>query len=123
MDGRLSGRKRNENSGKRRKISVGEVTSGALQGSVLAPIMFLIYVNDMPEGVRSYMNLFADDAKLFWKIRNQRDCEELQNDLDKIYEWSKVWEMEFNASKCHLLEVGKSGKRPTRTYKLGNDII
>ena len=52
--------------------------------------MFLIYVNDMTERVNSYISLFADDAKLLSKIRNYKDCEELQNDIDKIYEWSKI---------------------------------
>ena len=76
-----------------------EVKIGVPQGSVLAPIMFLIYANDMTEGVSSYISLFADDVKLLRKIRNYKDCEELHNDINKIYEWSKIWEMEFNAKK------------------------
>ena len=66
-----------------------EVKSGVPQGSVLA-IMFLVYVNDMTEGVNSYISLFADYAKLLRKIRNHKDCEELQNDINKIYEWTKT---------------------------------
>ena len=100
-----------------------KVTSGVPQGSVLAPVMFLIYVNDMPEAVSSYISLFADDAKLLRKISNQKDCEELQNDLNKINEWSKRWEMEFNIHKCHVMEMGKSEMRPSWTYKMGDDII
>ena len=99
------------------------VTSGVPQGSVLAPIMFLIYVNDMIEGVSSYMSLFADDAKLLRKISNQEDCKELQKDLERICNWSKRWEMEFNTKKCHLLEMGKSEVRPTYTYKMGDAVI
>ena len=53
----------------------------------------------MTEGVSSYISLFADDAKLLRKIGNYKDCEELQIDINKIYEWSKTWEMEFNAKK------------------------
>ena len=60
-------------------------------------VIDLIYVNDMIEGVSSYISLFADGAKLLRKIENHKDCEELQNDINKIYEWSKTWEMEFNA--------------------------
>ena len=66
-----------------------EVNSGVPQGSVLSPIIFLVYVNDMT-GVSSYISLFADNAKLLRKIRNQKYCEELQNDINKIYEWSKT---------------------------------
>ena len=79
-----------------------EVKNGVPQGSALAPIMFLIYVNDMTEGVSSYICLFADDVKLLRKIGNHKDCEELQNDINKIYDWSKTWKMEFNAKKCHV---------------------
>ena len=71
-----------------------EVNNGITQGSILAPIMFLGYVNDMTEVVGSYISLFADDAKLLRKIRNHKDCEELQNDINKIvYEWNKTWKM------------------------------
>ena len=63
-----------------------EVKSGVPQGSVLAPIMFLVYVNNMTERVSVYIRLFADDAKLLRKIGNHKDCEELQKDINKIYE-------------------------------------
>ena len=69
--------------------------------------MFLIYVNDMTEGVRSYISLFADDAKLLRKIGNHKDCEELLNDINKIYEWSKTWEMEFKCKKMPYIGNGK----------------
>ena len=100
-----------------------EVKTGVPQGSVLAPIMFLIYINDMTEGVSSYISLFADDVKLLRKIGNHKGCEELQNDINKIYEWSNTWEMQYNAKKCHVLEMEKSALRPSWTYKLGENII
>ena len=96
-----------------------EVTSGVPQGSVLAPIMFQVYINDMSEGLNSYINLFADDAKLMKVIKNQGDCEELQRDIDKIYKWSQQWKLEFNTKKCHTMEMGRSKKRPTWEYKMG----
>ena len=85
-----------------------EVKSGVPQGSVLAPT-FLIYINDITDGVSSYISVFADDVKLLRKIGNHKDCEELQNYINKKYEWSKTWKMEFNAKKCHVLEMGKKG--------------
>ena len=103
--------------------SWSKVTSGVPQGSVLAPIMFQIYINDMQEGLTSYINLFADDAKLLRVIRNQNDCMELQRDIDKIYEWSKRWKLEFNAKKCHVMELGKSKRRPEWEYKMGEEVI
>ena len=68
------------------------------------------YVNDMQEGLKSYINLFADDAKLLKVVRDS-EWMELQKDLDKMYEWSGKWKLEFNAQKCHVLEMGKSKRR------------
>ena len=99
------------------------VTSGVPQGSVLAPIMFLIYINDMPKEIKSYMSLFADDAKLLRKIEKLNDCEALQEDLNRIMEWSRKWEMEFNVNKCHVMEIGISEARPTWKYTMGMEEI
>ena len=99
------------------------VISGVPQGSVLGPIMFLIYINDMPEGVSSYMNMFADDAKIMRRITNMDDCNELQKDLDKINEWSKSWQMEFNAKKSCVMRMGRSKYRPYKVYQLGRNIL
>ena len=75
------------------------VISGVPQGSVLAPIMFAICVNDMNKGVDSYMSFFADDAKLLRRVSTENECGMLQQDLDKLWEWSKKWEMNFNIRK------------------------
>ena len=76
------------------------ITSGVPQGSVLAPVMFLIYINDMVEGLNSYTSLFADDAKVMRRVGEEEDCRRLQEDIDRIYNWSREWEMEFNMKKC-----------------------
>ena len=54
--------------------------------------------------------MFADEAKLLRRIRNHKDCEELQNDTNNIYKWNTTWEMEINAKKYHILEIGKSAE-------------
>ena len=102
-----------------------EVTSGVPQGSVLAPLMFLIYVNDLGEdiSVNSYISMFADDAKIQRKIRNENSCKELQEDIKKIKAWSEKWNMEFNVDKCHVVRFGTSSKRPVWQYKLGDETI
>ena len=75
-------------------------------------------------GVTSYMNMFADDAKLMRVIKNTVDCQELQGDIDKIDEWSKMWKLAFNVKKCHVMEIGKSSKRrPKWNYKIGQEEI
>ncbi len=95
------------------KSSWMEVTSGVPQGSVLAPIMFAIYmyINDMTEGVTSYMTIFADDAKIMRRVAKEEDCISLGQDLDRISKWSRKWEMTFNTKKCSVLEFGKSSRR------------
>ena len=95
-----------------------EVTSGVPQGSVLGPIMFGIYVNDLVEGIGSYINLFADDAKLLRRVNNVDDCRKLQEDLDKVGEWGRKWQMEFNPKKCRVMEFGKSKRRVHWDYKM-----
>ena len=72
----------------------------------------------MTEQVSSYINLCVDEAKLLRKIRNYKDCKELQNYISKKYEWSKTLEIRFNEKTCHILEMGKSEMRPTWIYKL-----
>jgi len=106
-----------------KKSTWRKVWSGVPQGSVLAPVMFAIYVNDMPEGVDSYISLFADDAKLLRKVHCKEDCVTMQKDLDKINDWSRKWEMDFNTSKCKIMEFGKSKYRPSQVYTMGNNII
>lgn len=100
-----------------------DVTSGVPQGAVLAPIMFLIYINDMPKDINAYMNMFADDAKIMKHIVGENSCRELQSDLDKINQWSEMWKLEFNTDKCHVMEVGVSKRRPHWEYKLGECVI
>ena len=82
------------------------VTSGVPQGSVLGPVLFLIYVNDIFDGVHSLGKLFADDAKLYMRINNYTDSQLLQKDLDTLTKWTDDWLLSFNESKCSVLHFG-----------------
>jgi len=70
-----------------------EVWSGVLQGSVLGPLLFLIYINDLEEDVVSYVFKFADDTKLFRQVRDTADTVGMQEDLDRLVEWADKWQM------------------------------
>ena len=83
------------------------VTSGIPQGSVLGPLLFVIFINDLPDCVTSEAYLFADDTKIFRIITKQGDREELQQDLQKLDEWSKKWLLKFHL-KCKYMTIGKS---------------
>jgi ribonuclease P/MRP protein subunit RPP40 len=76
------------------------VTSGVPQGSVLGPLLFLIYINDIPDVVNNLVKLFADDSKLLSVIKSCSDETILQDDLNKLVDWSETWRMNFNKSKC-----------------------
>ena len=97
------------------KSSWAAVTSGVPQGSVLGPLLFVIFINDLPELVKAICKLYADDTKLF-----ARSASELQRDIDAIVEWCKLWLMGLNADKCHVLHVGKSNPRSTYNMSTRN---
>ena len=93
-----------------------ETTSSVPQGSVLGPILFLIYINDLQHVVSSYLSMFADDTKLYRVIKNQTtDTSILQGDIDAMLHWTKDWLMEFNIDKCSTVTFGRGQKN---TYTL-----
>ena len=93
-----------------------DVLSGVPQGSVLGPILFVIYINDLPETVHNILKLFADDTKLFKQIESTEDCQDLQNDIERLEEWSDKWLLRFHPQKCKAMRVGKN--HPPFTYHM-----
>ena len=93
-----------------------EVSSGVPQGSVLGPLLFILYVNDLPSEVSSFCKLFADDAKLYKDLENLEDFEMIQNDIDKLCQCTIKWRMFFNVDKCKILHIGKDN--PNFDYQM-----
>ena len=85
-----------------------EVTSGIPQGSVLGPLLFVLYINDLPDTAISQVFLFADDTKLYKQIRNDSDHKIFQDDISKLQNWADDWLLKFHPDKCKILGVGKN---------------
>ena len=85
------------------------VSSGVPQGTVLGPLLFLLYINDLPLSTpNSTTRLFADDSLLYRRIKTIDDCRLLQHDLDALEQWEHTWQMSFRPDKCKLLRFTRS---------------
>ena len=87
-----------------------DVLSGVPQVTVLGPLLFLTYINDMPSHTESDVRLFADDSLLYREIRNTNDSIQLQEDLNALESWEKKWLMRFNLSKCNVISIPPKNK-------------
>ena len=77
------------------------VVSGLPQGTVLAALLFLIFINDLPDSViDSFTGVYCDDTLIAKEISQKSDSIQLQNDLNHIHDWTKIWGMQFNTQKC-----------------------
>ena len=92
--------------------------NGVPQGSVLGPLLFLIFINDLTVAVTSKTRLFADDCILYRQIYNHDDSITLQQDLDNLAAWEKMWGMQFHPEKCISLSVTRSQKTFHTSYIL-----
>ena len=82
-----------------------QVISGVPQGTVLGPLLFLLYINDIASGTSSTIKLFADDCVIYRRVTTAADCLALQSDLDKLVSWSDKWLMSFNVKKCVTMTI------------------
>ena len=101
------------------------VLSGVPQGSVLGPVLFLIFINDLLDNIRSSVRLFADDCVLYRNIHSLQDCLALQEDLTSLGQWEADKQMKFNVAKCHSMRVTRHQhhKQILFYYSLHNETL
>ena len=98
--------------------------SGVPQGRILGPLLFLIFVNDLPSPVTSsHVYLFADDTKCLQSVCSSTDCHSLQRDLQNLFHWSKYWNLQFNERKWVLLRFSAKCPLTSYNYTIGDNPI
>jgi len=88
-----------------------EVLSGVPQGSVLGPVLFVCYINDLPEAVTTNVKLFADDTKLYVDTSKPGNSTRLQNDISALDDWALNWQLSFNTGKCKIMHIGNNNRK------------
>ena len=89
----------------------GEVSSGVPQGSILGPLLFTIFINDLDKNLQNMVIKFADDTKIWGKVNNAKDVEKMQEDLRVLEVWSDENMMPFNVSKCKVIHIGSKNSK------------
>ena len=89
------------------------VLSGVPQGSVIGPLLFLLFINDLPENIKSVVKIFADDVKM---VVNPSNMPDIQSDLEELCMWENNWLLKFNLDKCFVLHVGNGNPRNSYNF-------
>ena len=98
------------------------VTSGVPQGSILGPLLFLLYINDLPTVLspETLVAIFADDTKIYRKITNPNEALALQSDINALHNWSQTWGLKFNSTKCTVLTIKRRDHAYQHPYTMDN---
>ena len=100
-----------------------KVVSGVPQGTVLGPVLFLVFINDLPSTINSPCRLFADDLVVYREVKCSEDEEAMQQDLNKLSEWEDTWGMKFHPDKCEHIVITRKRKPYTSSYTLRGHLL
>ena len=95
------------------------------QGSILGPLLFLIYINDLPDILHedTLCAIFADDTKIYREIKSQNDVQILQQDVDNLHRWGEKWGLAFNPDKCNTISIGPQVDNTEHAYQMGGILL
>ena len=89
-----------------------DVKSGVPQGSVLGPILFILFINDLPDSIDTCScSIFADDTKLNGRVDSDEDANSIQCDINNLHDWCNKWKLVFNSDKCHVMHFGSKNRK------------
>ena len=99
------------------------VLSGVPQGSVLGPLFFAIFINDVVKRIGSEVLLLADDLKMFRRVSSNYDCYLLQKDINEFYNWSACNNLPINLDKCHVMTFSNKNFVITNNYTISSTVL
>ena len=97
-----------------------DIRSGVPQGSVLGPLLFVLYIDGL---TNSTLKIFADDVTLYKVVADASDCHVLQEDLTRIFGWTVAWQVQWNPGKCEVLNISNKRAPIQFDYSIGRGII
>src|SRR6218665_763125 len=113
---------------KKQKVGIGDkhsswgtVLSGVPQGSVLVPLLFVLFINDIDDGILSTISKFAGDTKLCRAVGDDQEADILRENLRRMFTWSQDWQMLFNLEKCSVMHMGKGNQK--LSYEMGGKVL
>ena len=103
---------------------IGPVLSGVPKGTVLGPLLFSLYINDITEDIDSELRFFADDCVCYREIKDTEDTVKLQEDIDRLGCWARSWGMRFQPVKCNIMQITrKQIKKIKASYSLEGTVL
>ena len=114
--------------GRRQRVCINDkksdwidVSSGVPQGSVLGPLLFVIFINDLPDAIDCLCKMYADDTKIYQAVNNAADAHMFQENIKELWKWSLDWQLHFHPDKCHILHMGKTNEKHRYYMGAGDD--
>ena len=106
------------------KLDWAPVVSSVPQGTVLGPLLFSLYINDISADIESEIRLFADDCVYYREIKNEEDTLKLQRDIDRLGSWARKWGMRFQPVKCNMMQLtNKRSSKIQANYTLEGTLL